>query len=397
MVDTSVFSPQFLPYDDAIDSPTGKGGAVDYLDQIFGAGGLDYGFFDFRKTDRMSQDAGFSVPASNAADPIGFVIGAERQGSKTLAQSIASFALSDVLTNGNFNAGSTGWTVANADGTHIVTFSGGAMRYQSGTASPVLTVSQANVAIANGLYRLTTECTIRTSGEVKVDSVTGSASIHGATSGTYERFYASLNTSFSILRNTTNVDVTLDSVRLEKVPLHWAAQSVTNSRAQLQAGGAKYDGSDDSHLTDWLGQSGENCIMAQVGVPATISALQIIAGATAASGANAIYVGIATNGKVFAAAGATLFGVTDLRGTDAVIAIVTDGTLLKILVNGVEEASIAISTFTTSVPFAIGAANVNAASRSNYFAGTVRRIAFGKVAPPASDILKISNQWRAAA
>ena len=69
-----------------------KGGTVDYLNQILGAGGLDYALFDFRKTDRLFQEAVGPSPADDNGELIGVGIGAERQGSKTLAAVMAGQA-----------------------------------------------------------------------------------------------------------------------------------------------------------------------------------------------------------------------------------------------------------------------------------------------------------------
>lgn len=126
---------------------------------------------------------------------------------------IVMSARRDLLANGHFNDGSAGWTVTNTDGTHIVTFSAGTMRYQSDTTSPVLNVEQNAGLVAGRFYAVETWCSIYVSGSVKVDSGLGATVI--ANSLGYKRsIIQPLAATFTITRNSTNVDLTLDRVKV---------------------------------------------------------------------------------------------------------------------------------------------------------------------------------------
>lgn len=122
----------------------------------------------------------------------------------------------DLVTNGDFSGGATGWTVAGADGTHIATFSGGTLRYQSDTTSPQLNVAPTvSLGLTVGAtYEIIFVISAWTSGTIKTDTITGSSM--GA-AGTFRFVGAASQTNLSITRATANVDVTIDSVSVRLV------------------------------------------------------------------------------------------------------------------------------------------------------------------------------------
>jgi hypothetical protein len=124
-----------------------------------------------------------------------------------------------VLNNPNFNLGSTGWTVTNTDSTHIVTFSNGTMRFQSDTTSPVLTLTQTGKLSTFCMYRVTGYVSAITgthpNGLLKSDALGGVAFARQL--GEFEVFAVATTTAFTLTRNTTNVDVTLDWIKCEQV------------------------------------------------------------------------------------------------------------------------------------------------------------------------------------
>lgn len=122
----------------------------------------------------------------------------------------------DLVTNGDFSGGATGWTVSGADGTHIATFSGGTLRYQSDTTSPQLNVAPTvSLGLTVGAtYEIIFVISAWTSGTVKTDVISG-ASMSSA--GTFRFVGAALINNLNITRSTTNVDVTIDSVSVRLV------------------------------------------------------------------------------------------------------------------------------------------------------------------------------------
>jgi hypothetical protein len=119
----------------------------------------------------------------------------------------------DLLTNGNFDAGSAAWSVINADVTHIVTFAGGTLRFQSDTTSPALTVEQAAGLVVGGRYAIETWCSSYTSGSIKNDNALGAVPI--ADGPGYKKAFIIANSMFfNFTRNSTNVDLTLDRIKV---------------------------------------------------------------------------------------------------------------------------------------------------------------------------------------
>lgn len=122
----------------------------------------------------------------------------------------------ELLVNGDFANGATGWSVNNADATHIATFSGGTLRYQSGTTSPQLNVQQANILTVGKYYVVTIEIAAFVSGLIKTDvSVPGT--VFGSAVGSYTYRILSASTNFNITRSTANVDITVDRVSVRQV------------------------------------------------------------------------------------------------------------------------------------------------------------------------------------
>jgi len=121
----------------------------------------------------------------------------------------------ELLTNGSFDSGSTGWSVVGADATHIATFSGGTLRYQSDTTSPILTVQQASVLIIGKRYQFVLDIAAATGGikisELTVPSGTGLKTIEGVVVGT----------GCIIARTTANTDYTINSISVKEVIPTW--------------------------------------------------------------------------------------------------------------------------------------------------------------------------------
>ena len=121
----------------------------------------------------------------------------------------------ELLTNGDFSSGSTGWSVSGTDATHIATFSGGTLRFQSDTTTPALTISQPNVMTVGETYTATFTLSSYTSGLLKSDYFNLAPVVSSTTSLTRTITGVAVSTSFGFTRSTTNVDVTLDSISLK--------------------------------------------------------------------------------------------------------------------------------------------------------------------------------------
>jgi hypothetical protein len=122
------------------------------------------------------------------------------------------------LKNGDFSEGATNWTVSGTDATHIITFAGGTMRYQSNTTTPVLVLSQSGVPILTSgkTYEIVTEVSNYVSGSLQSDRFSGALVTAG---GTNKRTLvcSSTGTTFNLYRVTGVADITIDSISIREV------------------------------------------------------------------------------------------------------------------------------------------------------------------------------------
>lgn len=121
----------------------------------------------------------------------------------------------ELCTNGTFDSGTSGWFVAGNDATHVVTFAGGTMRYQSDTTSPQLQVSQSGYTIGKR-YRITIVTSSWTSGAIKTD-FGGNSDVLSNAIGTTTVWVTAISSTFNITRSTSNVDITIDSISIKEV------------------------------------------------------------------------------------------------------------------------------------------------------------------------------------
>jgi len=172
----------------------------------------------------------------------------------------------EALTNYDFSAGSTGWTVTNPDTTHIVTFNStaGTCRYQSDTITPVLGVNQSLKLTVGKFYEITTVCIAHTSGSIKTDAFS-TALVLAAGVGTTVTYGVASSTTFSFVRNSANVDLTISSVSVRELPGNHATQATLGSRplyATLPANGVRNlaTGSASPASSDWVSSATQNGI-----------------------------------------------------------------------------------------------------------------------------------------
>lgn len=122
------------------------------------------------------------------------------------------------LTNGDFSASGANWNVVGADGTHIVTFDGTTCRFQSGTTTPQLIVTQNAVMVVGRRYQITVVVSAAAlPAGIKSDAFTGGPLLAPGTPGTYVVQGFALTTQFSFTRNAANVDMTIDSISIRQI------------------------------------------------------------------------------------------------------------------------------------------------------------------------------------
>lgn len=186
-------------------------------------------WFDPSDFSTLFQDSAGSTPVTALGQPVG----------KMLDKSKGLQIGPELAVNGDFGSGSTGWTVTGADGTHVATFSGGTCRYQSGTTSPVLLVTQSAAPLTVGrTYELTVTCSTWVSGAVRFPEINAAAAgtqlvVNGA--GTFTSRFTATTTALGFTRHVANVDLTIDSIAVKEIAGNHANQLTAASRPTIEA------------------------------------------------------------------------------------------------------------------------------------------------------------------
>jgi hypothetical protein len=383
---------------------SGKGN--DALDTILGAGGLDYAYIDFAATDRLYQVYAGLTPADDPSEVIGLGIGKYKQGRKTLRQVMLSQP--ELIPDPELNDAAA-WSDSD-QGTGVSTISGGQIvlngpdfnnRAERGLATPFATV-------AGRLYQIEADC-ISTLTQNFILPFTSTGTAIGtaadyrpnAASGTVLFYFVATTASSRIvLRGQAGANFTVSRLSVKEVPAKYATQATASYKPTYQTAGAKFDATDDYLSSTWYSQNGENSIIAQIAVPASISAAQVIAGSSGAAGADALFFGINTLGKLAASVGSQAFssivGATDFRGTSAVVALSVSATTVSLFAgSAVEYSGAPAGSINSTIAHFVGARNANCGAL-NFFGGNVKKIAFGRKAISLPEFVQIKNQWLAA-
>jgi hypothetical protein len=345
-------------------------------------------YIDTTKTDRFYQESTGITLAASVTDPMGIALDQRLWGGRTydayldtLANLISQpVALENVYWSVGGGASITATAGTAPDGSSTAR----TLNFGGGTASALFrnALGTAGTIHANRVWLRSTTV----SGTIKFGLGDGSSLPQKTLTTSWQQFKISPlmagNPGVQIRRDNAGqlneVEVWTEEFKL--VPGNAGTQASGTLKPLLQTTGAKFDGSDDNWLTPFLAQNGANFIVARALVPASISAAQVIAGASGAA-ANRCFLAIDTSGRVCGGVGSdsttTIVGTSDLRGTDVVVGISLDGTTVKLFANTAEEYSaVQNSTPTVAVPFRIGANNNNGTAGS-FFGGSVKRIVGG--------------------
>lgn len=176
-----------------------------------------------------------------------------------------------------------------------------------------------------------------------------------------------------------------------------ATQGTASLKPTRQTTGAKFDGSDDNWLTTYLNGAAGNFIVALVSVPASLSALQIVAGARASAASRFLLGFESTFGVLVAGVGATavgsggLAGSTNRRGTEVVVGLSCNGSIVRLFDDNTQVIETAQSgSVDTTVPYRIGCFNDNG-SASSFFGGSVKKLVAGRELLALDRYLQIRN------
>lgn len=354
------------------------------------------GFFcNFKETDRHFQEHTGPTLADDIGEVIGLALDQRTWGSGTLAQVLA--AQPELVANGDFSSALSGWTAVGVNISTLAAVGGRWRATATGSASgwfggyTVLT----DLTIGK-TYRVAVQATLQsgwtsfTNFVLTVMDGAGATSIVGAnrsTAGLLEMYFVATATSHAVRLRAEGAYVNgvsyaeFDDLSVKQVPGYSALQSTGAAKPTRQAGGAKFDGSDDNLLTTYYAGSGSNFIVALVTIPASIPVAQVVIGAHG-GGADRSFLSVNTSGFAYfglgSLAGGAQVGTTDIRGTETVIGLSFDGSTARLFVGSSMEYSGAQSgSPTTTVPYRLGALN-SSGTAFNFFAGSIKKIVAGR-------------------
>ena len=367
--------------------------------------------FDFTKTDRYFQVVSLLTLADDVGEAIGYALDGRQWQGLTYPAFLA--AQPELVTNGNFDANIDDWfsvnTLGQPSGQATISLSSNRLRNTAnGTSLSRYATHLISGLTVGGSVLMSGVVNKQTQAWTQVGLRVGVTSGHVPT--TLSTNFASGDVSFSNfsdpLQSTSyylNLVATADTAALiadfddmsvKAIPGEHSRQASGTLQPLRQAGGAKFDGSDDNLLSSYLAAAGSNFIVAKTTVPASLAATQVIAGASGAS-ANRAFLAINTSGFACGGVGSdtttTIVGSTDLRGTEANIALTFDGATVRLIVNGaIEYEAPQNGTPTTAVPYRIGALNNNGTGAS-FYAGAIKALAVGREYLTAARFGQIRN------
>lgn len=304
--------------------------------RLFGAGEKGYLFDNLKKLDRLFTTSSGGVNVAVDTDPVATFLDNHSWGGRDYAQQMS--LQSNVAPP--FVVGGTGWTVSGNDGTHIITFGADSMRYQSDTTSPVLSLSVSGLLVQGQYYEITTNVTTYVSGSLKIDGFGGAGAVVANALGIKKTVFQALGTTLQIVRNSTNVDMTLSSIILKEIPGNAGFQNTLVDRPSWRFGGnfpflQNAGGAADALLTQFYPfASGTGLTMAAAFNAHLSSSIAIGGGNTGTN--NRATIGLQSSGQLSVGWGTEISETVtvDRRNLNLVMIVTGDATSREVWLNG---------------------------------------------------------------
>ena len=296
-------------------------------------------YFDATKTDRFFQENTGPTLADDVGEAMGLALDQRTWGGKTLAEVLAAAT----------NMGGTGFSMSANGGTGTATESPSGQLNLTGDGTNAATGDKAYTTVAGATYEVAF-----TVGSAAVNARAGTSqfgtsltggNLTGAVGANRFFFTATGTTSWIGFAKSSAALAVVTGISVKIVSGNHGVQASATLKPVRQATGAKFDGSDDNWLSPYLNGSGGNFMVALISVPASIAAFQYLAGMS--SGSDRWGVGINTDGLVGFGSGSTsptvAKGTTDVRNTEAVVGISSDGSNVLGFVGAAQEYSAPLS------------------------------------------------------
>ena len=334
-------------------------------------------WYDFTRTDTMFQEDVGPTPADEPNEVIGLALSQRLWGGQTRAGYLAGQP--ELVTNGDFSAGSVAWGNVST-GTGTLTIGSGAATIVGTNGTNRGALSQNLGMVIGRLYWLTFDATIFGGTAYIGGSAVGSGGVVVA-AGLNAVYFVAASESIIAYTASSGGNVRLDSISVREVSQVPATQSTTSFKPKFQLVGATGDGTDDRAVTNYAAGSGENFLMLPATtVPVTLAGTQVLAGAMDGS-ANGAYIAITTAGALRVKWGATTLDSTgvDLRNGVRDVGLWTDNGTLYLFADGVVVGSGAWTGTIPTTTWNLWALNNNGTA-SNFFAGSLKAALAGREA-----------------
>lgn len=345
------------------------------------ADGTDGFYFDFSKTDRLFQNLTETAVASGGDN---IYLGLESHAWSGLSFAGIVSAATEIITNGGFDS-DTLWT------------KGAGWSIAAGVAAAVAVAAGQNLShntaggVANQLYRISYDISAYTSGGISPSIGVSGTARTSAGAGLKEMLLASVTAVLSFVRRISDFTGSIDNVSMKLIPGNHGLQATTSLQPKWQTGGlARFDGLDDNLLTTLL-PSGIITLGARL--KPTSGSRFLMGSQTGTTTRAAISIGAGGLAVANFGSSNTLTGGPDIRGTNATVFGVCDGTVTFLYVNNVLVASEArAGTINTTIPIMLGCTSNNGVAAGFADVDFYKALVIKK-ALSAAEIAAITNKW----
>lgn len=352
-------------------------------------------FYDLSDMSTLFQEAAGTTPVTAVAQPVGLCL----DKSKRLVLG------PELVTNGDFSNGTTGWTVVGAGVTQSVV--GGALRLSASASNTGGTFQ--DVALSGGRYAEIKATIRRVSGSSACifslwsfgafTSLRATIVTVGTTGDevTYTARFPADASGFRVYFQAQQGDgvFSIDNVSVRELPGNHSSQSTPSFRGVLQGSPSRLvlDGSDDRYVTT-LNPTASGTIAARI---RGATASRVVAGSQGATDGRAL-LALAADGSIAAGIGAqstaVIKGTVDKRNVWVTACVTWNGTTVRLYEDGAEVYSGAQSgAVNTTVPFIYGALNANGTATAFWDDDIGASLVISR-AITATEAVQLHNAWR---